>query len=94
MDAAEARALANQIAAGHAWPDHKHEFPEVASPGEFALLIQTVLQAPSAERKLEGGRTAFWHDQSATIVIINPADADGGTAFRPDAGWMYFESVP
>jgi hypothetical protein len=39
-------------------------------------------------RPLENGRTAYLRD--GTIVIRNPRDPDGGTAFHPTNGYQYF----
>lgn len=38
-------------------------------------------------RTLSGGRTAYWRD--GTVVIRNPGEVDGGTAFRPTNGYDY-----
>ena len=94
LSADAARLLADQIAHGHAWEEHRHEFPECDTRDDFALVIQIVLQNPTAERPLARRRRAFWHEEYATIVIASPADADGGTALRPDDGYRYFERVP
>jgi hypothetical protein len=60
------------------------------SADEFALLIQAILLAPTAERGLKRGRRASWHEESATLVIVSSGDVDGGTAFRPDDGYDHF----
>jgi hypothetical protein len=39
-------------------------------------------------RALSGARTAYWKD--GTVVIRNPKDPDGGTAFVPSDGYTYF----
>jgi filamentous hemagglutinin len=92
LDVEEARRLAGRIASGHAWIEHQLEFPELTSPDAFAVLLQRVLTAPSEERAL--ARDPFWERRSGTIIIVNPADADAGTAFRPNDGRAYFESIP
>ena len=87
----QAGPLAQRIAGGHAWADHRDDFPEVESQGEFAALILRILVAPSDERVLVRNRTAYWDGPSGTIVIVNPGDPDGGACFRPSDGWAYFE---
>ena len=34
---------------------------------------------------------AIWDDKSGTVVIRNPKDPDGGTAFRPTLVKTYFD---
>ncbi|MFL0564486.1 RHS repeat-associated core domain-containing protein [Microbacterium sp. 179-I 1D1 NHS] len=45
----------------------------------------------NAARGVERGRMAYWHDES--VLFRNPADKDGGTMFRPDNGFAYFEEL-
>lgn len=86
-------AEASQIANGHAWSKHGGEFPELTTTAEFAQHIDNVLSMPSASKALRGGREAFWDDVSRTVVIKNPNDPDGGTAFRPVRGKAYFDNL-
>ena len=90
----EARLLAKRIASGHAWREHRSEFLGVADADEFAATVAANLSTPDAERPLLRGRTAYWDDQSGTIVIVSPNDPDGGTAFHPIPGREYFETLP
>jgi len=85
----EAQAIAN----GHAWNDHYLEFPEVHSQEEFARLIDGVMNNASEEKQLSNGRTVYWDTQSTTVVIKDPGDVDGGTAFRPTGGKDYFDNL-
>lgn len=48
---------------------------------------------PTAVRQLSGGRVAYWHDGTGTVVIRNPFAADGGTAFQPVNGVDYFNGL-
>jgi len=79
---------AKEIASGHALEKH------VVSQGEFAGYIRTRKQL---EQHIEnvlndkvtqvltigGGRTAFIHRPSSTVLIRNPTAKDGGTVFQP-----------
>lgn len=86
---------AQTIANGHAY--HKHvqeqrEFPEIKSVGDFATLIDTIINSPAEHKVLSGGRQAFW-DGKDTVVIYNPRVRDKGTCFRPTAGKTYFDNL-
>jgi len=84
---------AQKIADGHAWEDHHGEFPEFKSQDEFAEHVDRVMSEPTAT-KTSGDRTAYWDEQSGTIVIKDPKHPDGGTAFRPARGRDYFDDWP
>lgn len=88
-----ASADAGRIAGGHAWLKHRGEYPEFATEAEFADHIDQVMANPSARKKLSKGRTACWDDHSRTLVIRDPNSPDGGTAFRPTAGKVYFDNM-
>ena len=75
--------LAKRIASGHAHLDH---FPDLDSAG-LARLIQDALDR--GERKEFEGRTIYWDEAAAIVVIINPRAEDGGTAMPSDR--RYFE---
>jgi hypothetical protein len=85
--------IAYDIAFGHTWDKHKEEWEEIgiASEQELAEHIETIMMIPS-ESKTEGERTAYWDDNTGTIVIENPNDPDGRTAFRPNK--EYFRRWP
>lgn len=88
--------LALRIANGHAYRKHvvrDHEYPAVGTPHEFAVLIDDVMTAPNAVKPLRAGRLAYWQDESATVVIVDPTHPDGGTAFRPGSGRTFFDSL-
>jgi hypothetical protein len=44
-------------------------------------------------KQLSGGRTAYWNDAEQTVVITDPANPDGGTAFRSTDGKSYFDTL-
>lgn len=85
---------AREIADGHAFGKHvvaRGEFPGVRTRTEFASVIEGVISDPTHVRHLGRGRTAYW--KNGVIVIRNPAAADGGTAFAPEAGIAYFWGI-
>lgn len=45
-----------------------------------------IISDASESKNLSGGRTAYLDTGSRTIVVGNPNDPDGGTAFRPEYG--------
>jgi len=84
---------AARIARGHAWGKHGHEFPEFENADEFAEHIDSVVRKPTAERSLSRGRHAYYDESTNTVVIKDPKNPDGGTAFRPGRGREYFEGL-
>jgi hypothetical protein len=109
MGPGEARSLANaarlrgqlagqEIAGGHAFEKHVLNQGEFKSLGirtreQFAGHIENVLNNPTASRQLRDGRSAHWHESTGTVVIRNPRDTDGGTAFQPTGGRAYFDGL-
>ena len=92
----DAAAIAQKIAAGHAYDKHvvaERQFPGIASRAAFAALIQGIIEHPTASRQLTSERTAWWDEASGTVVIANPHDRDGGTCFKPRAGRPYFDHL-
>jgi filamentous hemagglutinin len=84
---------AQQIANGHAWSNHKGEFPEFSTEAEFAEHIDQIMANPSASKKLARARRAYWDDTTRTVVIRDPNSPDMGTAFRPRDGKAYFDNL-
>lgn len=92
---------AQKIAGGHALNKHvvnQGEFPEVTAPdaagkqAQFAQIVDAVMKSPT-NRPLANGRHAYWDPSTGTVVITNPAAADGGTCFRPTAGKAYYDNL-
>ncbi len=81
----------DKIANGHAYDKHSHEFPEIRTREDFKKHIEDVINNPDAVKPLERGRTAYWDNETGTVVIESPNDPDGGTAFRPENGKSYFD---
>ena len=74
---------ASQIANGHAYDFHKDDFPGVQSRDEFAREIEGIINNPTASKQLSGGRYAYLDENKQIVVITNPRDLDGGTAYKP-----------
>jgi RHS repeat-associated protein len=78
--------ISQEIAGGHAFEKHiisQGEFPGwIRTRGQFQKHIESVLSETSDFKTLSGGKQAWWHEQSGTVVIRNPNATDGGTAFQ------------
>ena len=85
----EAQAIAN----GHAFNEHRAEFPELANRYEFVQLINDIMNNSSQVKRLSNGRTAYWYAASNTLIIRDPGDIDGGTAFRLSDAKSYFDRL-
>ena len=81
---------AQEIAGGHAWMKHQAEFPGW-NQSDFTKVVQATVQNPDGEKTLSRGRTAYWNEQEKMVVIRDPQNPDGGTAFRPKSGKSYFD---
>jgi len=92
--AARIAQIAERIAHGHAYRKHvvkQLEFPEVADRTHFRDLILKILSKPTEWKALEGGRSAYWDEETGTVVIRNPSHPDGGTALRPTRGKAFYD---
>ena len=93
-----AQLTGQEISKGHAFNKHvlkKGEFQGlgIRTRKQFAEHIEKVIMKPTATKNLDRGRTAYWDKKTGTVVIRNPKDPDGGTAFRPDEGIKYFDGL-
>jgi len=85
---------AKQIADGHSWSKHQKEFPGWDKQKFTDKIDETVREAKGSNvRNLSGGRTAYWNDKEKMVVIRDPKNPDGGTAFRPTNGKAYFDNL-
>jgi filamentous hemagglutinin len=86
--------IAEEIAGGHAFTKHiltQGEFPGwIRTRAQFAKHIENVLNDPAQIKKLRNNREAYWQQEGGTIVIRDPSALDGGTAFQPRNGVIYF----
>jgi filamentous hemagglutinin len=69
----------------------QRDFPWIRSRQDFREFIARVMRNPTEKKPLKGGRTAYWDEETGTIVVRDPKHPDGGTAFRPDEGKYYYE---
>lgn len=83
-----------RIANGHAFGKHSHELG-FASREKMATHIDRVITStgPPNIKHLEHGRVAYWDTATASVVIVDPNTADGGTAFKPGRGRAYFTNL-
>ena len=83
-----------KIANGHAFAKHGHA-SGFATQAQMAERIDHVIHSagPSNVKHLLRGRTAYWDESAGMVVIVDPNTVDGGTAFKPDRGRRYFESL-
>jgi hypothetical protein len=91
VEAAKQR-VAAKISNGHALRDHQDDFDH-PSQAQLNAIVSGVLDNPSRVEDLPRGRTIFYDRPSNTVVFLNPADRDGGTAFRPEKGERYVDIV-
>lgn len=82
--------IARKIANGHAYTNHAHEFSGVKDKDQFAQHIDQMMKS-GIKKQLSRGRVAYWY--GGTVVITNPNNPDGGTAFRPSRGREYFNNL-
>jgi RHS repeat-associated protein len=82
---------AQRIAHGHAGTKHADEFPDAQGSDELAGRVAEIMRNPTAVKQGARGRTAYWDEASATIVITDPNNPDGGSVFRPTNGREYFD---
>ena len=65
---------------------------QVAHP-TLAKHIDNIINNPSETKSLSNGRTAYWDNNTKTVVIHDPKSKDGGTAFIPTNGKKYFDGL-
>jgi filamentous hemagglutinin len=83
---------ANQIANGHAFEKHASEFG-ADTPEELEQAVKDALENATESRELSNGRTAYYDEETNTLVITDPSSPDGGTVFKPETGEPYFEKL-
>jgi hypothetical protein len=90
------RLAAEEISGGHAFQKHvidRNEFPGWTR-SQFQSHIEGVLNDPSEIRYDLGnadlGRVGYWDRKTGTTVIRTPYTRDGGTAFKPTEGELWF----
>ncbi len=87
---------ANKIGSGHAFQKHvmrEKEFFNLENEEKFIQHIEKILRKPDEVKQLLRERTAYWDNKTKTIVIVDPHHVDKGTAFIPETGKKYFDSL-
>jgi hypothetical protein len=92
--------VATEIAHGHAWEQHKADFPRGWTERDLARSIYDAMKDPKTRiaTSIDSGGMALLRPDG-TIIFINPQDGDYGTAYvpkpRPGDKWRtpmeYFE---
>ena len=88
----EIRDIAEKIAKGHAWEKHKNEYPEIKTKEDLQKFVEEIMKKADDIKEVERDRTAYWHNDSGSIVIHDPNHVDQGTVFKPDTGKDYFDN--
>ena len=99
---------ATAIARGHAYAKHvthgaefrrgrviaglPYPLPSVVSKALFAERIAAAMR-DGVDKPLANRRHAYWQPSTGTVVITNRNAKDCGTAFRPNNGRRYYESL-
>ena len=74
--------IAHEIAFGHSFAGHAHEFG-ISTQAQFEALIKDILDLPTRTKSLRRGRVAYWDMTLGAVVIVDPNSPDCGTAFIP-----------
>lgn len=89
--------IAQEIAGGHAFEKHvlyQGEYKGyIRTRKQFADLIENIVYNHSDMKTFGKYKTAYWDNQSGTVVIRNPKAVDGGTAFRPNNNKLYYDRL-
>jgi hypothetical protein len=73
--------------------EHPWNFVDVDDDDLIDIIDGTILN-PDDSKELPKNRSAYWNDEEGIVVITDPDNPDGGTAFRPDDGKVYFDRLP
>ena len=74
------------IANGHAWNDHKNQYPQAKNPSDLEKHIGDLLNTPgNPARYGPKGRIAIGGNDGS-VIVYNPGTADKGTIFKPKKG--------
>jgi RHS repeat-associated protein len=89
--------ISYDIAYGHTWVKHQRDWRalNLTTQEQLAHFIEDIIiftentknGSPSKSRD----RKAYWDERTEIIVILNPSEFDGDTAFHPDTGREYFD---
>jgi hypothetical protein len=76
--------IASEIAGGHA-SGRKRDL-------EFEGLVNSTIRNPTESGVLSNGRSYYYSKPDGVVVIVNPGDADSGTAF-PVSNWRAYKAT-
>jgi hypothetical protein len=82
--------------AKHSYGKHKEdqgEFSNVYNELELNRHVKNIIKEHKEWKPLSKGRTAYWDDESGTVVIHNPNEEDRGTVHQPKDGKKYYDGL-
>jgi hypothetical protein len=82
--------------AKHSYGKHKEdqgEFSNVYNELELNRHVKNIIKEHKEWKPLSKGRTAYWDDESGTVVIHNPHEEDRGTVHQPKDGKKYYDGL-
>jgi hypothetical protein len=87
------RGWASTIASGHAWTKHAGDWARLGfkRADQLKSYIERVML--TGGKALKGGRWAWFDKAKGVVVIFDPRNPDGGTAFIPRDGIRYFNEL-
>ena len=71
----------------------RYSLSDGGHPPKFESTVSDTMKSPDEVKSLSNNRTAYWNAKENMVVIEDPANADGGTAFRPTGGKAYFDGL-
>ena len=85
--------IAHAIVNGHAREKHEDEFGGDPGSPLMEAEVNDTMRHPTAIRKFPNGKTAYYNKEENIVVVVNPKDSDGGSAYRPPEGYQYFKNM-
>jgi hypothetical protein len=89
--------IAGKIATGHAYEKHKNEqgeFRNIETDLELVRHVFEIIKRHLDWKALPDDRTAYWDNDSGTIVIHDPHSPDDeGTVHQPRDGKRYYDDI-
>ena len=75
--------VATEIAHGHAWSEHRGDFPKAWTERDLAQWIYDTIKDPNTRiaTSIDSGGLALLRD--GMVIYIDPRNSDYGTAFKP-----------
>lgn len=84
---------AQKIAYGHAWTEHRSEFPDIVTKAQFADFIYQKLQRATTDPtglrlgRAKDGAPVIYDPEDNTLIVrdIRPGTTQAGSAYKPDS---------